>query len=140
MSPTSSWYAHGEPTLFGEVFRNLKDELDWNLTEDYTSFDTLTVLGAVNVSLSKFIVKVCAAYGFGPNRLRSLNEQIETNAFINRNATLTRILRHAVRQRAAQGVLKAVPPSGRYRVKGQRADVYRTASNRACFRTEMPLA
>lgn len=76
MYPTSSWYAHGAPTLFGEVFRNLKDESDWTFTEDYTSFDTLTVLGAVNAVLSKFIVKVCFAYDFGPDRLTPLNEQV----------------------------------------------------------------
>ncbi len=63
-----------EPTLFDEVFLNLKDESDWNLTEDYTSFDALTVLGAVNASLSKFVVKVRAAYGFGPDRLRPLKQ------------------------------------------------------------------
>lgn len=77
MYPTSSWYAHGEPTLFDEVFRNLSDDSDWNVTEDYTSFDAPSVLGAVNASLSKFVVKVCAAYGFGPDRLRALNEQVE---------------------------------------------------------------
>lgn len=77
MYPTSSWYAHGEPTLFDEVFRNLKDESDWKLTEDYTSFDALSVLGAVNASLQKFLIAVCRAYDFGPDRLRAYNEQVE---------------------------------------------------------------
>lgn len=77
MYPTSSWYAHGEAPLIEEVFRNLKDEPDWNLTEDYSSFDALSVLGAVNSSLSKYVVKVCSAYGFGPDRLRPLNEQVQ---------------------------------------------------------------
>jgi hypothetical protein len=72
---TASWYTHGEPALIPEVFRKLKDEFDWGITEDYTYFDTLTVLGAANASLPKFVLKTCEAYAFGIGRMLPLDAQ-----------------------------------------------------------------
>jgi hypothetical protein len=73
---TASWYAHGDVAVVPEVFRRFPSDSDWNVTEDYATFDELTVIGAVNASLSKFVLKTCVAYGFGIDRILPLREQM----------------------------------------------------------------